>query len=605
MSDSDRLLTIASAIADGGVVSWTDEERQAAGGADAASLTALRGLEELLTALRRADREDEPTAPTSHLDIANTPTAPRRWRHLTILGTIGKGSFGTVYRAHDPNLGLDVALKLLSTVNDRDRRTDDVLKEARLLARVRHPNVVRVYGADESEESVGLWMELVQGFTLRQLLRTHGRFSAQEASIIGRDLCRAIAAVHQAGVLHGDIKAHNVMRESGGRIVLMDFGSGQAVSGEPCKPGATMAGTPAYLAPEVLTGSPRSVSSDIYALGVLLYHLVTGSYPVTGTSIDALVAANNRGERQYLRDVCPDLPHEFIRIIDRAVATDPAVRYSSVGQFEDALVRATSSDHGVPVQTGTLLRSGPALYWRRALVAAAATIALAVGATMFWLTERSTSPAGAPREANAAGTTGTVAVETVAAAGVAADSYDIEAAFFRAARAGEERLQPDARVAPGDELFLKLKASVPVHVYVVNEDDRGAAYLLFPLPGGRLTNPLPAGQMVTVPGADRWRVTTPGEREHFVVFASPKPVESLDKAFAQLPIPRVGTPVSSVAMARADVERLRGVGGLTAAPAAEGPGGRLARLFTIPLTDEREHSSGLWIRQITLDNPVR
>src|SRR4030095_2246243 len=141
-------------------------------------------------------------------------------------------------------------------------------------------------------------------------------------------------------------------------------GSGQAVSGESRSPGVPMAGTPAYLAPEVLTGCPRSVSSDIYALGVLLYHVVTGSYPVTGTSVDALVAANSHGERQYLRDVRPDLPDEFIRVIDRAVAMDPAVRYSSIGQFEDALVRASSSDQGVPIQTGTLLRSRPALFWR-------------------------------------------------------------------------------------------------------------------------------------------------------------------------------------------------------------------------------------------------
>ncbi len=120
--------------------------------------------------------------------------------------------------------------------------------------------------------------------------------------------------------------------------------------------------------------------------------------------------------------------------------------------------------------------------------------------------------------------------------------YDIEAAFFRASKGGEEQLQPDGRVAPGDELFLKMQSSVPLHVYVVDEDDKGAAFLLFPLRGDRLTNPLPAGQSVIVPGATRWQVTSQGEREHFLVFASPEPLDSLEEAFARLPEPRVGMP---------------------------------------------------------------
>ena len=141
---------------------------------------------------------------------------------------MGAGAFGAVYRATDQKLQREVALKLLPSP-DPDR----VLKEARLLARVRHPNVVAVYGADYLENRVGIWMELVKGHTLEELLRTHGLFGAREAALVGLDLCRALAAVHRAGLMHGDVKAHNVMREEGGRTVLMDFGTGKDLRTDP------------------------------------------------------------------------------------------------------------------------------------------------------------------------------------------------------------------------------------------------------------------------------------------------------------------------------------------------------------------------------------
>src|SRR6187399_2300905 len=135
MSETDRLLSIAGAIADGAPVSWPDEERRLSSGDAAATLNTLRDLQQLLTALRGADRDDEPTAETlppaeGRLDGG----APQRWGHLVILDTIGKGTFATVYRAHDARLGVDVALKLLSSRgNGRRARADRILNEAQLL----------------------------------------------------------------------------------------------------------------------------------------------------------------------------------------------------------------------------------------------------------------------------------------------------------------------------------------------------------------------------------------------------------------------------------------------------------------------------------------
>jgi hypothetical protein len=403
-----------------------------------------------------------------------------------------------------------------------------------------------------------------------------------------------MASVHQAGVVHGDLKAHNVMREAGGRIVLMDFGAGHALTGKSPGGEGRLAGTPLYLAPEVLGGRPRTASSDIYALGVLLYHLVTGSYPVSGRSLDELVSAH-KVDRRHLRDARPDLPDDFVRTVEKAMAIEPEQRFASLGTFEDALVRVTSLPSS-PSEASTARTRVP----RRAIALAAGAVLLAGAITVAGLLQRSevTPP---PTLTEASATAG-------AASGAAAESagtYDIQAAFYRAGRNGEERLQADARLTPGDQLFLKLHASVPVHVYVVDEDEKGAAFLLFPLPGQRLSNPLPAGEEVTVPGSTRWLVTSEGEREHFLVFASPEPVESLEQAFARLPVPKEGVQVASESLPRETLERLRGVGGLTPASPAQTPDSGLSRLFTSPLTNARERARGLWVRQLTLENPAR
>src|SRR5205814_875914 len=141
------------------------------------------------------------------------------------------------------------------------------------------------------DERVGLWMELLRGATLEQQLAAHGSFSAREATLVGIDLCGALAAIHAAGLIHRDVKAQNVMREAGGRIVLMDLGTGREADGRGLRAVPELAGTPLYLAPEIFLGAPASARTDLYSLGVLLYHLVTGSFPVRATTMDELEAA--------------------------------------------------------------------------------------------------------------------------------------------------------------------------------------------------------------------------------------------------------------------------------------------------------------------------
>ena len=263
----------------------------------------------------------------------------KTWGPLELRRTIGQGRFGTVYVAWDPGLEREVALKILHEAD----QSAAVIQEARLLARVRHPNVVTVYGVDRNENAVGLWMELIEGLTLKQVLAVHDVFGAQEAALIGIDLCRAVAAVHKAGLLHRDIKVQNVMREAGGRIVLMDFGAGE-LRAEPTAAAQQIMGTPVYVAPEIFNGAPATIASDVYSVGVVLYHLVTLQYPVEVKTLYEAAAAHVRGEMTPLSDRRPDLPGSFVRVVERALERDPARRYRSSGAMQQDLVRALELD---------------------------------------------------------------------------------------------------------------------------------------------------------------------------------------------------------------------------------------------------------------------
>ena len=149
------------------------------------------------------------------------------WGHLRVLEPIGRGAFGEVYRAWDTRLAREVALKLLPATAKTLRQATSIIEEGRLLARVRHPNVVTIYGAERIDDRVGLWMEFVNGRTLEQVIAQGHTFGPAEATEIGVQLCHAVAAVHAAGLVHRDVKAHNVMLAEDRRVVLMDFGSGR------------------------------------------------------------------------------------------------------------------------------------------------------------------------------------------------------------------------------------------------------------------------------------------------------------------------------------------------------------------------------------------
>ena len=605
-NESKLVVDVAESISSGAAVDWDHVERQPADEHDTGVLRELHVVDRIAAFYRSPETDSSRPIDPSHRHIEHGDrTALRghdlgRWGHLILLEQIGEGTFATVYRARDDKLQSDVALKLVTP--EGSSNPAKALEEARLLARVRHPNVVTVYGADLVDGRVGVWMEFVKGRTLADLLRTRGPFSAREAALVGMDLCRALAAVHAEGHIHGDVKAHNVMREEGGRTVLMDFGTGKDLSKDPAGSGRDamddFAGTPLYLPPEVFQGQKRTKVTDIYSLGVLLYHLVTAAYPVHGRTRNEVEQAHRRNERRRLRDLRPDLPADFVQTVERAVAADANQRYQSAGAFEEALQGQRQDPQPSPMRR------------RMILVASAVAAAVVVGVVYNGIrdpVQRTTSPA--------AHTTPPPAIQeqTASSSAVSTGTYQIEPAFYRE-RDGqpEVRLRSGARVAPGDNIFVKVRASAPTYVYIVNEDERGTAYLEFPLPGQSVTNPLAPDKTHRLPGRVgsreySWVVDTAGGREHFIVFASPQPLGDFEQSvFAALPRPEIGKPVMSTPLSDAAAGALRSVGGLVAKTDSRPQKiGALIQLFPKPLGDTEETAEGLWVRQLTLENPSR
>ena len=292
----------------------------------------------------RSDLTSGATSDATHTGVPVLPAdAPTQWDEFRILRELGRGGFGCVYSAYDEGLAKEIALKIVRPSDPS--RIPDVMREGQMLARVRHPNVVTVHAVRRVGSEIGFVMDLIDGESLSDRVHRVGRLGAEEAVVIGEALCHALAAVHAAGLLHRDIKARNVMRDSAGRIVLMDFGAGRE---EAAERGDDLTGTPHYLAPELYLRHPASRASDIYSVGVLLYYLVSGSYPVEGTTAAEIADAHWAGTRRLLVDRRPDLSPEFIHAVERAIAPEPARRYQSAGELFEAL-------HTLAVRPGGLL----------------------------------------------------------------------------------------------------------------------------------------------------------------------------------------------------------------------------------------------------------
>jgi hypothetical protein len=599
---NEDLNRIAEALSDDTPIDW---ERIAADHHE---------LEHEIAGLRLIERiaEVHRNSPPARLRAADLrgaqPPALFVWGPLRVLEKIGEGSYGSVWRAYDPELQRDVALKLFhEDLPAGSLDTRRLLDEARRMARVRHPNVVFIHGATQHGGKTGFWADLVVGESLEERLESAGTLGAGEAALIGIELCRALAAVHEAGLVHGDVKARNVMRDSRGRILLTDFGAAREL--EDGGAGARRVfGSPLNMAPEVLRGAPVVASTDLYALGVLLYRLVSGAYPVPAQDLDELEEKHRRGDRVPLRDVRPDLPAGFVDLIDRSVARDPEERFRSAGEMEAALRSFVSAAEGGPSPPA---RRRKGLRWVPvgiAVVAVAAAL-LAIGQ------QRSRTTAGSPTVAMPQRFETPAAPAPLATEGRPAESEIAtlpalagEATLYRSRGGSKEALAPGSLVRGGDALFLEMRISRAAHVYILNEDATGNLAVVFPLAGLDLQNPLDADNWHRLPGArdgvsQDWEMSGGPGPEGFLVIASLDPIDDLDARVRSLMAEAASSPEPPPATDEHAGATTRGIHGIVPVdPAAQGePNSRLAALMR-SLLDQAGGPGGLWLRHFVLFN---
>jgi serine/threonine protein kinase len=265
---------------------------------------------------------------------------------------LGSGAMGVVYAAEDLQLRVPVALKLLRGAHNRPELLERLHHEIVLSRRISHPNVCRTYDLGQAGGTDFIIMELVEGESLQEIL-DHGPMPLERAVSILRQLCSALAAAHQQGVVHRDIKPGNVMLCPNGRAVIMDFGLARDVAAERSSGKSMLAGTPAYWAPEQSAGGRATPQSDIYSLGVMACVMLGGQRPRFDRPLDL-----------------SGVPMPFRRALKRCLQYRPERRYGSLERLEIALIRARRVERGswlVP-----------------ASIALLAAIAIGVGIRLLW-----------------------------------------------------------------------------------------------------------------------------------------------------------------------------------------------------------------------------
>ncbi len=271
-----------------------------------------------------------------------------------LLGLLGEGGLATVHLARHLQLGTEHAIKFLSAPNPR--MTERLLREGRIQARLRHPNVVSVTDVVQSEGEVGLVMEFVEGFSLADCIRDGGAMELQEALVLFSQVLGGVGTAHAAGILHRDIKPANVLLTSQGESVIAkvaDFGIAKFGKRSAGTLGGTPMGTPGYMAPEQVSDSATVTRrADIFALGALLYELLGGKPAFPGTDLRGILNATAAGAFTPLSVHAPATPRRVIEAVERALDPNPEARFDSVEAFAHALgipVNIISPPEGVEI----------------------------------------------------------------------------------------------------------------------------------------------------------------------------------------------------------------------------------------------------------------
>ncbi len=304
----------------------------------------------------------------------------------TMIALLGRGAAGSVWHAHDDALDRDVAIKLIEIASGDENSASRVMREARAAARLNHPNAVTLYHVSREGDRICIFMELLDGGSLADLLDCEGRFDWPNATRAIRDAAAGLGAAHAAGLVHRDVKPSNLLIDASGRVKVADFGVVQAggLATRLTSAGA-MIGTPNYMAPEQCRGETADARSDLYALGCTWFHLLTGRPPFQGDGATAVLYQHCHEPLPSAMELAPDLPAGVIAVLEKLTRKSPGDRYASaeelIADLDRLLVsegKAAARDAIFPKATGG---KSPA---RWALAVAAILALLAASGWSLW-----------------------------------------------------------------------------------------------------------------------------------------------------------------------------------------------------------------------------
>jgi serine/threonine-protein kinase len=258
-----------------------------------------------------------------------------------LLQRLGSGGMADVFRARDLMLERYVAIKVLRPdYTDNKAFQERFRQEARAAANLSHPNIVTVHDFGLDRGQLFIVMEHVPGSDLKTLLRQRGRFSLEEAIPLVVQACAGIGYAHRAGLVHCDVKPHNMLVTPDKRLKVTDFGIARALATiHPEERSDVVWGSPQYFSPEQAAGEPPSPASDVYALGIVLYEVLTGSLPFNARSPEEFSRMHLDNRPHAIREYLPDIPESLEQIIDKVLSKEPAARYRTADQLGRVLLR--------------------------------------------------------------------------------------------------------------------------------------------------------------------------------------------------------------------------------------------------------------------------
>ncbi|MEJ5223610.1 MAG: protein kinase [Anaerolineales bacterium] len=269
----------------------------------------------------------------------------KRIGRYEIIDELGRGGMATVYRANDPRFEREVALKVLP----RELLHDPQFKvrferEAKTIAMLEHPFIVPVYDFGEEDGQPYFVMRYMTGGSLADRIREHGTLTVAQAARIMEGLCSALDEAHKKGIIHRDLKPANILFDRAGEPCVSDFGIAKITQSQTNVTAGAMIGTPAYMSPEQAQGETVDARSDIYALGIILFEMLTGRQPYEADTPMGVAVKHITEPVPHILDIRPDLPPGIETIIEKAMAKDREARFQTAGEFSAAL---TAVAHGM------------------------------------------------------------------------------------------------------------------------------------------------------------------------------------------------------------------------------------------------------------------